>query len=244
MELRKSYGISQRALAEKMTAAGCPTRHGTVAKIEGGEQPAKVDEVMALAVALEVSPLRLLLPPSRAVGDPGVRSGDARMDARQAWLWAEQDEPWWFDHPDVTAEGGHDRYRVWKMLRLSDRSADSDPESDPRAAEERERSERLWMDVDDAGGLGALLHEVKVLRRGDYGLVRRNMSQLRRELADLQKVTVTMRDGLERSGSIERDDEAEARALFRVRADQQRRRTERKIAADEGDDEQERETEQ
>jgi transcriptional regulator with XRE-family HTH domain len=60
--LRESQTLGLRALATKLAKAGRPLTHTALDKIERGTRRVDVDDLMALAFALGVSPLRLLMP--------------------------------------------------------------------------------------------------------------------------------------------------------------------------------------
>ncbi|MDP9397689.1 MAG: helix-turn-helix domain-containing protein [Actinomycetota bacterium] len=141
--------MSQRQLADRVTELGVPMWQTTIAKIERPDGPdaqgrfirsrdVDVSELVALALALDVSPLRLLLPDSRhnhtQRPGPGVRwielaPGSAEhppvvVDGDKAWAWAEQTEPWWDNNePETEDPDGHLR-QVWAMTRLDDGTLD------------------------------------------------------------------------------------------------------------------------
>jgi transcriptional regulator with XRE-family HTH domain len=52
--------LTLRDLSEKMTTVGWPMAHNTISEIERGARRVDVDDLMALAAALETSPLELL----------------------------------------------------------------------------------------------------------------------------------------------------------------------------------------
>lgn len=60
--LRESQNLGLRALASKLANTGRPLTHTALDKIERGTRRVDVDDLMALAGALGVSPLRLLMP--------------------------------------------------------------------------------------------------------------------------------------------------------------------------------------
>lgn len=64
--IREKAGLSAVKLEEKTRDLGYPITRGTIAKIEGGHRDGKFDiaEIIVLAVALEVSPLSIIFPPS------------------------------------------------------------------------------------------------------------------------------------------------------------------------------------
>ena len=145
IKFRGLRGMSQDQLAKRVTDLGVPMRQTTVAKIERPDGPdakgrfirardVDVSELVAFALALDVSPLRLLLPDSRQdhrqTPGPGVRwielaPGSEKhppvvVDGDQAWAWAEQVEPWWDNsEPEAEDPDGH-RREAWAMTRLDD----------------------------------------------------------------------------------------------------------------------------
>lgn len=109
--VRKSQQLSLQDVADKLTSLGRRISLSGLSKIERGERRADVDDLMALAIALDVSPLALLLP---VVEEPGAdtRVTGALGSAGLFWAWAlaertpfSQDDrsfvarslPWWLD---------------------------------------------------------------------------------------------------------------------------------------------------
>lgn len=74
-ELRKRRGWDQKRLAELVTEAGRPMSASMVGKIEGGARRVDVDDLVALAFALEVPPARLLLSAHRDPDDQAAAEG-------------------------------------------------------------------------------------------------------------------------------------------------------------------------
>lgn len=68
--LRRQRGLSMRALAARTTATACPVGANTIQRTERSAEPGtlpvavSVDQLLALAAALEVSPARLMLAPA------------------------------------------------------------------------------------------------------------------------------------------------------------------------------------
>ncbi|WP_319431561.1 helix-turn-helix transcriptional regulator [Mycobacterium sp. RTGN5] len=60
--LREGQNLGLRALAARLADAGRPLPHTALDKIERGTRRVDVDDLMAIAVALEVSPATLLMP--------------------------------------------------------------------------------------------------------------------------------------------------------------------------------------
>ncbi|MDP9427843.1 MAG: helix-turn-helix transcriptional regulator [Actinomycetota bacterium] len=91
--IRKRRGLSQEALADSLAVLGVVKHQTVIAKIEARARGVAVDELVALAVALNVTPLALLLPDSDSPGDMVeiTPRGSARAD--QVWAWARGDRP-------------------------------------------------------------------------------------------------------------------------------------------------------
>lgn len=105
--VRKSKDWLQQRLADEMTAAGCPMRQATIAKIEsaragvGGDvhavpkstppRPVSLVEAVTFAVVLGVSPASLFLP---VVREDDVQLTPAiRVDVETAWAWIRGEQP-------------------------------------------------------------------------------------------------------------------------------------------------------
>ena len=73
--LREATGLTQRQLADKMTAAGHRMHQTTIAKIESGERPVYVGEAVALAGSLEVGVADLIQEPLGRVLMPAMAEG-------------------------------------------------------------------------------------------------------------------------------------------------------------------------
>jgi transcriptional regulator with XRE-family HTH domain len=113
--LRRKRGMSLADLSEAMTLKGRPILASGLGKIETGDRRVDVDDLVALALALDVSPVRLLLPadvgdvpepePEREHGghnpflhrnlgaDDVALTPQMRLPWRAAWEWASGDEP-------------------------------------------------------------------------------------------------------------------------------------------------------
>lgn len=154
--LRRQVGLSQTALSRKLAGMGYDLHHTVIAKIESGQKRGvDIDDLVALAAALDVSPLRLFLPPSRHIEEQGLRlAGQHAVDAPKAWGWAEQLEPWWDDDQGETEDP---RYKAWGYLRL---------EPHELGLSRYRKGERI---VDASGGLQAVLDRLDRLERAMTG---------------------------------------------------------------------------
>ncbi|MBB4711150.1 transcriptional regulator with XRE-family HTH domain [Streptomyces luteogriseus] len=113
--LRTARGMSLRALAAELKEIGHPLSSDALNKIENGRTPAPgteepkqvrrvdVDELMALAQALRVSPMSLLLPWTETPNTPAEVTAAGTVEARAAWEWANGQKP-------LTVWNEEDRY--------------------------------------------------------------------------------------------------------------------------------------
>jgi transcriptional regulator with XRE-family HTH domain len=83
--VRKSAGLSLRQLAARLEEVGWPIGADSLNRVEMGKRQVTVGDLVALAVALGVSPLSLLMPPAcdRVQLTPAVETG-----WHAAWRWA------------------------------------------------------------------------------------------------------------------------------------------------------------
>lgn len=91
--LRESLPLTTEQLADRVTNDyGRPMRANTITKIEKGQRRVDVDDLVALALALETRPDALLLPPTIA-GDHLQLTEKKVTTAFGAWRWANGAQP-------------------------------------------------------------------------------------------------------------------------------------------------------
>jgi transcriptional regulator with XRE-family HTH domain len=96
---RLRRGISTYELARRLEAAGWKINPDGITRIETGDRRVTVDDLVALAVVLGVSPNALLLPPVPPVRAPEADVpavplvGNVEADPRTAWRWARGEQP-------------------------------------------------------------------------------------------------------------------------------------------------------
>ncbi|WP_176475337.1 helix-turn-helix domain-containing protein [Kocuria sp. WN036] len=88
-------GMQYKALSEKLAELGHAIPPLGLRRIETGARRVTVDDLVALAVALDVSPLTLLLPAdgSRFAASPLTGVPDRPVAHNVQWLWALGQEP-------------------------------------------------------------------------------------------------------------------------------------------------------
>jgi transcriptional regulator with XRE-family HTH domain len=79
--------MSSYALSDRLRDAGRPVSPSAVAKTERGERQVSVDELVALAIVLNVSPSALLLPPTDDPQTTVEITGAGTVPANEAWDW-------------------------------------------------------------------------------------------------------------------------------------------------------------
>lgn len=87
-DLREERKRTVRSLSAEMDHLGRKILPSGITKIENGGRGVDVGDLVALAIALRVTPNRLLLP-GRTDGDPIALAPTTTVDPGNAWLWAE-----------------------------------------------------------------------------------------------------------------------------------------------------------
>src|SRR5450631_4458968 len=87
--IRREREITTAALAKRLAALGHPIADTGITKIEKGMRGVDVDDLTALAVALEVTPNLLLLPEmdAAAVNASYMVTPGTPNTSRQMWAW-------------------------------------------------------------------------------------------------------------------------------------------------------------
>ncbi|KOG77350.1 hypothetical protein ACZ90_59415 [Streptomyces albus subsp. albus] len=90
--LREARKMTKKDLSERVGALGRSIPPLGISRIEAGTRRIDTDDLVALALALNVSPLTLLLPD--AWDEEQVRlTASVRLSTRTAWLWAQGQMP-------------------------------------------------------------------------------------------------------------------------------------------------------
>jgi 8-oxo-dGTP diphosphatase len=91
--LRKDRHASYTELSGWLKRIGRTISAETLGKIERKERRVDVDDLVALAVALDTTPNRLLLPGSADDAEPVELTPEVTVSALDAWKWATGEEP-------------------------------------------------------------------------------------------------------------------------------------------------------
>lgn len=89
--LRKARGMSTYRLAEALASLDRPIAQSQISRVEAGKRKVDVDDLMAFAVALKVSPSALLLKPTTAGYQKVTGAGTVLSEI--AWDWVDGERP-------------------------------------------------------------------------------------------------------------------------------------------------------
>lgn len=85
---RRILGLSQRDLSERMSDLGRPLLPQVLSKIEQVDRRVDADDLVALALALQVTPNQLLLEGAARPDEPVALTPTVTKTATDAWRWA------------------------------------------------------------------------------------------------------------------------------------------------------------
>lgn len=88
IRLRKARGFTTSELAKTLSDLGHSIPASGITRIEKGDRRVDVDDLVGLALALNVSPTTLLLPPTSS-DSPVALTESVSISSRTAWQWAE-----------------------------------------------------------------------------------------------------------------------------------------------------------
>lgn len=101
--VRERRGLSTYQLSRALQEVGRPITPSAISKLERGERRVDVDDLMALAVVLGVSPSALLLPMDDSPNSSVEVTGAGAVSAEDAWDWIDGRRPLRVVHRDVGA---------------------------------------------------------------------------------------------------------------------------------------------
>ncbi|CAN3126257.1 helix-turn-helix domain-containing protein [Mycobacterium sp. smrl_JER01] len=87
-------GLSQAALSERLRDLGRPIPPLGIHRIENGDRRVDVDDLIAIAVALDVSPISMLTPnASDRAESVAITAVEGALTAEQLWKWLCAERP-------------------------------------------------------------------------------------------------------------------------------------------------------
>jgi transcriptional regulator with XRE-family HTH domain len=95
LRLRRKSGLTAAELSRRLASLGQPIVETGIIKIEKGDRRVDVDDLIALAAALDVSPSELLLPELKFGTATSTVAVTPHQDAsvREMWAWATGEVP-------------------------------------------------------------------------------------------------------------------------------------------------------
>lgn len=90
---RESQNLNYTQVSDRLTRAGWPISAVGVRRIESGERRIDVDDLVALAVALKVSPITLLMPTHLTPDDSVLATAVGDLPADELFAWLRGDAP-------------------------------------------------------------------------------------------------------------------------------------------------------
>ncbi|MFF4448922.1 helix-turn-helix domain-containing protein [Streptomyces sp. NPDC001502] len=90
--VRKARQLKQKDVSDRLRAVGRPILATVISKIERGERRVDTDDVIAFALAMNVSPLTLLLPPEGDSVSTVHVTAEVAAKADRVWAWGRGDE--------------------------------------------------------------------------------------------------------------------------------------------------------
>ena len=87
-EFREGMDLTFAEMSRQLEARGRPIPPLGLRRIEAGERRVDVDDLMAIAAVLDVSPMRLLLPGVQAKAITAEVSGAGAHSTHDLWTWA------------------------------------------------------------------------------------------------------------------------------------------------------------
>jgi len=93
--IRREHSTTTAALSQRLAAIGHPIADTGITKTEKGDRRVDADDLVALALALGVTPNTLLMPHVEYLTDPGedLLTPVVGGTAEQMWQWAQGEQP-------------------------------------------------------------------------------------------------------------------------------------------------------
>lgn len=177
--VRDARGMTKKELSEKVGGLGRPIPPLGISRVEAGTRRVDADDLVALALALNVSPLALLLPPEWS-DEPVQLTPEVSLRARTAWLWGEGRSPasdWATGAVEATPDDDEDERTFFR-----DREA---YEALTHPPERRRAAQHPANNLADT--VGAMVGRlVRAIEGGDKAAVGRQLRIAKNRLAQLQ----------------------------------------------------------
>jgi transcriptional regulator with XRE-family HTH domain len=153
---RNSHRLTVYELADRLKTGGHAIAASAISKIERGERQVTVDDLMALAIALDVPPISLLLPENvrggvELTGIGAVYPGAKTTAGRRAWAWAQGREP--LRYPSGIDEQDRARHLAMWLMTVTPRGLDGFDMTTEKGQRAFMDAMKEWAESGDEGGL-------------------------------------------------------------------------------------------
>ncbi|MCK8671023.1 helix-turn-helix domain-containing protein [Rhodococcus sp. HM1] len=119
--MRSRSGLTLRQLAARISDAGRPISHTTLSQIEAYSRRVTVDELVAIAAALDVTPSTLLMPHVDDASTEVEASGVQPTTAFDLWRWVTAQAPHPLDSEvPVDVDWLHRTRPLWTFRQMTD----------------------------------------------------------------------------------------------------------------------------
>lgn len=117
---RKQRGLSYAELSRQLGEAGREIPPLGLRRIESGDRRVDVDDLVALAAALGVSPISLMMPPVVDRSTPVATTGvEGEVSAESLWLWLSASYPLPHAEPLLTFAAA--AWPKWEATEMADK---------------------------------------------------------------------------------------------------------------------------
>jgi transcriptional regulator with XRE-family HTH domain len=115
-DIRDNKGISGPELSARLGEMNRPIPPLGIHRIESGQRRVDVDDLVAIALALDISPITLIMPKTDATYDAVAITGvDRDVEARSLWNWLVAADPLTADTADAKLEFLLRALPVWEL---------------------------------------------------------------------------------------------------------------------------------
>ncbi|MDE3725342.1 helix-turn-helix transcriptional regulator [Nocardiopsis sp. N85] len=118
--IREARSLTYAELSRRLTAVGREIPTLGLSRIEEGKRRVDTDDLVALAMVFDVSPVTLLLPPAppQSTGGRVTVLPERSTPWRTAWRWAHGEHPYWEPGSDNELRGDDDRLWLERLRRF------------------------------------------------------------------------------------------------------------------------------
>lgn len=144
--IRKDQRLTLRDLAGRLEKVGRRLAHTGISDIENGSRRIDVDDLLAIAAALDVSPVALLMPDTVNGSDEVTATGVGTTTARELWRWLTADSMGRPNAPRIHPDFDSINVDAWLRSRPEWLNAEELPGDDELTPKQERRIMRMMRD--------------------------------------------------------------------------------------------------